>query len=58
MENVLHDFKKNCKNILLYSITNISMIWEIIISKLSCILKIMSRNTFSEPQPDIASYPV
>ena len=32
---------------------NISMLLEIIISKFSCILKIMSRNTFPDPQPDI-----
>ena len=29
---------------------------EIIIIKFSCILKMMSRNTFPEPQPDIASF--
>ena len=44
-----------CKNVLLYSITNISMVLEIIIGKLSCNLKMMSRNTFPEPQPDSAS---
>ena len=33
------------------------MVLEIIDIKLSCILKIMSRNTFPEPQPDSASYP-
>ena len=32
------------------------MVLEIIIIKFSCILKIMSRNTFPEPQPDSASY--
>ena len=32
------------------------MVLEIIIFKFSCILKIMSRNTFPEPQPDSASY--
>ena len=46
-----------CKNVLLYTINNISMVLEIIIIKLSCILKIMSRSTFPEPQPDSASYP-
>ena len=35
---------------------NISMVLEIIIIKFSCILKLMSRNTFPEPQPDSASY--
>ena len=35
---------------------NISMVLEIMIFKFSCILKIMSRNTFTEPQPDSASY--
>ena len=47
---------KKWKNLLLYSINNTSMAFEIIIIKFSCILKIMSRNTFSEPQPDSASY--
>ena len=32
------------------------MVLEIIIIKFSCILKVMSRNTFPEPQPDSASY--
>ena len=32
------------------------MVLEIIIIKFSSILKIMSRNTFPEPQPDSASY--
>ena len=32
------------------------MVLEIIISKFSCILKMMSKNTFPEPQPDSASY--
>ena len=31
------------------------MVLEIIISKFSCILKIMSRNTFPNPQPYSAS---
>ena len=31
------------------------MVLEIIIIKFCCILKIMSRNTFPEPQPDSAS---
>ena len=34
------------------------MVLEIIIIKFSCILKMMSRNTFPEPQPDSASYPI
>ena len=46
-----------CKNVLLYTINNNSRVLEIIISKLSCILKMMFRNTFPEPQPDSASYP-
>ena len=33
----------------------ISMVLEIIIIKFSCISKMMSRNTFHEPQPDSAS---
>ena len=45
-----------CKNVLLYTIDNISMVLEIIISYFSCILKRMSSNTFPEPQPDSASY--
>ena len=45
-----------CKNLLLYTINNISMILEINILQFSCILKMMSRNTFPEPQPDSASY--
>ena len=32
------------------------MVLEIIITKFSCVLKIMSRNNFPEPQPDSASY--
>ena len=31
------------------------MVLKIIISKFSCISKIISRNTFPEPQPDSAS---
>ena len=53
--------KKNiflCKNVLLYTIINISMLLEIIVNKFSSILKIMSRNTFPEPQPDSVSYPL
>ena len=45
-----------CKNVLLSTITIISMVLEIIIVTFSCILIIMSRNTFPEPQPDNASY--
>ena len=45
-----HIFFKN--NVLLYTIKkNISMVLEIIIIKISCILQMMSRNTFPEPQP-------
>ena len=43
------------KNLLLYTINNISMVLEIIIIKFSCILKTMSKITFPEPQPDSAS---
>ena len=32
------------------------MVLEIIIIKFSCIWKMMSRNTFPEPQPDSDSY--
>ena len=32
------------------------MVLEINISKFSCILKMMTSNTFPEPQPDSASY--
>ena len=45
-----------CKNVLQYTIINIFMQLEIIISKFSCILKTMSRNNFPEPQPDSASF--
>ena len=45
-----------CKNVLLYNINNKYMVLEIIISKFPWILKIMSRNTFPELQPDSASY--
>ena len=45
-----------CKNVLPYTINNISMVLEIIIIKFSYILEMMSGNTFPEPQPDSASY--
>ena len=32
------------------------MVLEMIIIKFICTLKMMSRNTFHEPQPDSASY--
>ena len=53
----LHEEKNTFfgKNVLLYTINNIAMVLEIIIFKFSCILKILSRNTFIEPQPDSAS---
>ena len=44
-----------CKNVLLNTINNICMVLEIIIIKCICTLKMMSRNTFAEPQPDSAS---
>ena len=43
-----------CKTVLLYTINNISMVLEIIIIKFSCILKIVSSDTFPEPQADSA----
>ena len=51
--------KKNplfCKNVLIYTINKTYMVQEIIISKFSCNLKIMSRYSFLEPQPDSALY--
>ena len=45
-----------CKNVVLNTINTTSMVLEIIINKFSCILKMMSRNTFPEPQADSASY--
>ena len=47
--------KKKNKNVMTYTINNIFIVLKIIISKYSYILKIMSRYTFSEPQPDTAS---
>ena len=47
-----------CKNELIYTINNPSVILEVSLSKFSYSLKMMSRNTFSEPQPDSASYPI
>ena len=44
------------KNVLLYIINNLYVVLDIIISKFSYSLKIMSRNTFPEPQPYSASY--
>ena len=41
-----------CKNALLCIINNLPVVLEIIISKFSYCLKMMSRNTFAEPQPD------
>ena len=52
----LHEEKTHfCKNVFLYTMNNISMELAIIIIKFSCILKMMSRNIVSEPQPDSAS---
>ena len=45
-----------CKNVLIYTINNLFLVLEIIISKFSYSLKMMPRNTFPEPQPDSASY--
>ena len=60
MKNDLHEEKKHffCKDVLLYAIITISMVLETIISKFSCILKMISRNNFPDPQPDSPSYPV
>ena len=44
-----------CKDVLLNTINNISIVLEIIIIKFSCILKMISRNTIPEPQTDSAS---
>ena len=38
--------RKKHENVLLYTMNNISMALEIITIKYSCILKMMSRNTF------------
>ena len=54
-KNVMRKKTFFCKNVLLYTINNISMVLEIIIIKFSCIFKTMSRNTIPEPQPDSAS---
>ena len=58
MKNSLHEEKTHfsCKNVLLYTINNLSVALEIIISQFSYSLKIMFQNIFPEPQPDIASY--
>ena len=58
MYNSLDEEKKNifCKNVLLYIVNNLSVVLEIIISKFSYCLKMMSRNTLPELQPDSASY--
>ena len=45
-----------CKKVLLYTKINLSVVLEITISKFSYSLKMMSRNTFPEPQSDSASY--
>ena len=45
-----------CKNISIYVINNISVLVNIIFIKFSYSLKIMSRNSFSDPQPNSASY--
>ena len=50
--------KSFCNHVLIYTLNNVSMVLEIIIIKFSCIFKMMSRNTFPEPQPDSASYSV
>ena len=52
----MREEEKNCKNVLLYNINNLSMVLEILISKFSYFLKMMCRNTFPEPQTDSASY--
>ena len=54
----IHEEKTHffCKNLLLFTINNISMVLEITIIKFSCILKMIPRITIPEPQPDSASY--
>ena len=55
MLNSLHEQKKCCKNALLCIINNLPVVLEIIIREFSYCLKMMSGNTFPEPQPDSAS---
>ena len=59
MQNFLHEEKVNffCKIISIYTINNICVVIEIIATQFSHGLRMMSRNTLSEPQPDSASYP-
>ena len=45
-----------CKNILLYITGNRSVVVEIFVCKFCYILKMMSRYTLPEPQPESASY--
>ena len=45
-----------CKIKSLYTINNLSVVIEMIAVYFSYGLKMMSRNTLSEPQPDSASY--
>ena len=58
MQNFLHEEKIHffCKIKSLYIINNFCMVIEIIASYFPYGLKMMSRNTLSEPQADSASY--
>ena len=58
MQNFLHEEKIDCfcKIKSLYTINNLCVVIEIIASYFPYGLKMMSRNTLSEPQPDSASY--
>ena len=60
MQNFLHEEKNTffCKFYSLYTINNLCVVIEIIASYFPYGLKMMSRNTLSEPQPDSASYNV
>ena len=57
MENLLHVDKVNffCKNISLYTTTNLCVVIEICASEFPYGLRMMSKNTLYEPEPDSAS---
>ena len=57
MQNFLYEEKIHffCKIKYLYTINNLCVVIEIIARYFPYGLKIMSRNTFSAPQPDSAS---
>ena len=60
MLNFLHEEKNTfpCKIKSIYTINNLCVVIEIIASSFPYGLKMMSRNTLSEPQPNSASYSV